>query len=87
MPNPFYFSTKISSAIADNKVLFSSAITEILINKVIITTDMDSLINAIRSLNPWWANKPFQREGMIENYAFCHFLTGYVFTISTLCKH
>jgi len=57
---------KISSAIADNKVYFSYATTETFINKVIITTDMDSLINAIRSLNPWWANKPFQREGMIE---------------------
>ncbi len=27
---------------------------------------MESLINAIRSLNPWWANKPFQKEGIIE---------------------
>jgi len=27
---------------------------------------MDTIVNAMRSMNPWWANKLFQKEGLIE---------------------
>ena len=27
---------------------------------------MDTIVNAMRSMNPWWANKPFQKGGIIE---------------------